>query len=448
LKQKIRLGYWDETCRTPLYYPGDSHVILTAPSGAGKGRDLLIPALIEYPGSTVVIDPKGQLAAVTGPHRAVHMKQRVFVLNPFNILPDNLGCLTHAGYNPLGMLNPKADSFGADCDSLAEAIVFHEGGDAGSHWTDSARQLVSGVIMMLAAHAPAGKKNLVNLYEIICGPRFYSFCRDAINTGDLLISGRLGRFAAHEAEKNKELVGIVSTAITQCSFMGNLAIANSLRGTTPELRFSDLRQRATTVYLVLPTRYLATCAKWFRLVIAAAMAELLQEDRGQFGVLALLDEFAQLGTLKVMSDIMGIGRGYGLQLWPVLQDLGQLEELYPKRWQTFLGNAGAQIFFAPRDMKTAEYVSSKCGDSERSGYSKSVSQVAWGPKERADDINVNYSYSQTPRKFMLPHEVAQIGGDEMLVFGENIPGVMRAGRKAYWRMKECQGKYSPDPYHS
>ena len=57
-----------------------------------------------------------------------------------------------------------------------------------------------------------------------------------------------------------------------------------------------------------------------------------------------------------MTDIMGIGRGYRLQLWPVLQDLNQLEELYPKRWQTFLSNAGAQLFFAPRDLKTAEYV--------------------------------------------------------------------------------------------
>ena len=449
VKRKIRIGYWDRTCKTPMYFPGESHLILTAPSGAGKGRDILIPALIEFEGSMVVIDPKGQLAAVTGPHRAKGLRQRVFVLNPFNILPENLGCLPHAGFNPLAVLNPAADSFGADCDSLAEAIVFHEAGSEGSHWTDSARQLVSGVIMMLASRAPVEKRNLVSLYEIISGPRFYAFARDAVNTGDLMICGRLGRFAAHKADENRELVSIVSTAITQCNFIGNHAIANSLNASSgPKLRLSDLRQTPSTVYLILPTKYLSACAKWFRLVLAAAMADLLrEEERGRVPVLAMLDEFAQLGTLKIISDVMGIGRGYGVQLWPVLQDLNQLQELYPQRWQTFLGNAGAQIFFAPRDVNTAEYVSKKCGVTEVPTQSRSVSESAWGPPQTVDNIGVNTSYGQQQRPFMHPHEVAEIGGDEMLVFGEGINGVIRAGRRSYLETPEYRGKYSPDPYH-
>jgi len=161
----------------------------------------------------------------------------------------------------------------------------------------------------------------------------------------------------------------------------------------------------------------------------------------------MLDEFAQLGTLKIMSDIMGIGRGYKMQLWPVLQDLNQLEELYPKRWQTFLSNAGAQLFFAPRDLKTAEYVSKKCGDSQVTTQGRSVSQSMWGPKDSVDNIGVSTNYGVDALPYLKPHQVAEIGGDEMLVFGENIPGVIRAGRRPYWKMSECRGKYSPDPYH-
>jgi type IV secretion system protein VirD4 len=374
------------------------------------------------------------------------MGQRVVVLNPYRIFPKILGKY-QTGFNPLSALDPRADSFGSDCDSLAEAIVYHDGAGA-SHWTDSARQLVSGVIMMLVRNAPPHESHLIRVYEIISGPKFYQFARDAVKTGDLMICGRLGRFAAHKADENKELSGIVSTAITQCNFMGNLAIANSLRPTGQELRFSSLRNQPTTVYLILPTKFLSTSAKWFRLVVAAAVADLLQEDRGELPVLAMLDEFAQLGTLKVMSDIMGIGRGYGLQLWPVLQDLSQLQELYPKRWETFLANAGAQIFLASRDVTTAEYVSKKCGVTERVSQTKSVSVSGWGPKERADDIGINVGYGQTARPYLHPHEVGEIGGDEMLVFGENIPGVIRAGRKSYLKMPECRGKFSPDPYHS
>jgi type IV secretion system protein VirD4 len=447
VKRQIRIGYWDRTCREKLYYPGDAHVTLVAPSGAGKGRDLLVPALLEFEGSCVVIDPKGQLAAVTGPYRA-KMGQRVFVLNPFKILPACFSKLTSAGYNPLGVLDAKAASFGADCDALAEGIVFHEGGNGDSHWTDSARQLVSGVVMMLAKHAPREKRNLVELYQIVTGPAFFDFARAAVKTRDTLICGRLGRFAADKANENREMMSVLSTAITQCGFIGNEAIATSLLADGPELRFAALRDTRTTVYLVLPTKYLATCGKWFRLVIAAAMADLLREDRGRFPVLALLDEFAQLGALKVMADIMGIGRGYNVQLFPVLQGLTQLQELYPKNWETFLGNSGAQIFFAPRDLTTEDYMSKKCGETEVLAESRSVGEMAFGPRDQVQHISVNTSYGGSPRKYLLPHEAAALPGDEMLVFGENMAGVIRAGRKPYWKMPECRGKFAPDPYHS
>lgn len=447
MKRQIRIGYWDRSCREKLYYPGDAHVTLVAPSGGGKGRDLLVPALLEFEGSCVVIDPKGQLAAITGPHRA-RMGQRVFVLNPFDILAPCFSHLTSAGYNPLAALDPRAASFGADCDALAEGIVFHENASEGSHWTDSARQLVSGVVMMLAKHAPREKRNLIELYQVVTGPFFFDFARAAVKTRETLICGRLGRFAADKANQNRELVAILSTAITQCGFIGNEAIARSLLAGGPELRFASMRDTRTTVYLVLPTKYLATCGKWFRLVIAAAMADLLREDRGRFPVLALLDEFAQLGPLKVMSDIMGIGRGYNVQLWPVLQDLSQLEELYPKKWQTFLGNSGAQIFFAPRDLKTAEYMSQKCGETEVLAESRSVGEMAYGPRDQVQHISVNTSYGPAPRKYLLPHEAAALPGDEMLVFGENIAGVIRAGRRPYWKMPECRGRFAPDPYHA
>jgi hypothetical protein len=62
----------------------------------------------------------------------------------------------------------------------------------------------------------------------------------------------------------------------------------------------------------------ATAAKWFRLIVASALSELMREERG-LPVLALLDEFAQLGHLKAMRDAMGQSAGMGLQVLPVLQ---------------------------------------------------------------------------------------------------------------------------------
>ena len=446
MSPRIRIGYTDKTCRRKLYYPHDSHLLLCAPAGSGKGVSIIVPALMEYQGSGVCIDPKGENAAICA---AELMRQGVNVLkiNPYNILPEALGHIPSIGYNPLVSLDPKSHGFGSDCDSLAEAICYRETGENASYFIDSARQAISRVIMEVAKSAPPGKRNLVTVYELFSGPQFYEFCRMACNTGDLLVRGRLGRFIGPKAEENKELSGIVNTARTALGFMGNKAMMQSLKGSNPPFRFSDLRQKRTMVFLILPTKYLQTSSKWFRLVIASAMSSFLAEERGPFSILAVLDEFAQLGALRVMSDIMGIGRGYGLKLFPILQDLNQLRELYPERWETFLANSGAQIFFAPRDITTAEYISKRCGITQVQRPSKSVSQTLFGTEDEIYRLGGGTSINLETRPLYHPHEVANLPGNEMFVFGENIPGVIRAGRKPYWLMPECKSKASPNPYH-
>ena len=60
----------------------DRHMVTIAGSRAGKSSTVLIPNLLRYPGSVVVLDPKGELVRATAATRA-RMGQRVFVLDPF-----------------------------------------------------------------------------------------------------------------------------------------------------------------------------------------------------------------------------------------------------------------------------------------------------------------------------------------------------------------------------
>src|ERR1700729_2096853 len=60
------------------------HLLVIGPNGSGKGTRLLIPALLQMSGrSMVVIDPKGELAAVTAAWRRT--VGDVVVLNPFGL---------------------------------------------------------------------------------------------------------------------------------------------------------------------------------------------------------------------------------------------------------------------------------------------------------------------------------------------------------------------------
>ena len=317
----IRIGLSAESGR-PLRYPsGAGHLITVAPTRAGKGRDILIPALMECAGSCIVVDPKGELASVTG-----HLCQQfgdVIVVNPFGLWLKQFAGLILAKFNPVASLEPSSDSFGADADKQAEGLIWQDGADT-NHWTESARQLVSGAIMTLAKHGEAADKNLAAVARVISGDIF-GFCREAMKSPDPFIRQKLGRFAAADAPTNKELNGIVSTAQTQLRFLGNAAIANSLSGS--DFRFSDLKKRPMTVYLVLPLEYLDVCGKWFRLIISSALAALLRDEKG-VPVLMMMDEFAQLGALKRSKMLWAWPRASASPCGPCFRTLPSLRACF------------------------------------------------------------------------------------------------------------------------
>jgi len=449
-----------------MRYPGNAgHLVTIAPTGSGKGRDVLCPALLDECSnggsglSCLVVDPKGQLAAVTGP-QAARAGKRVIILNPFSIWPEFIGpgaerfrglekqCDFIGAYNPMSTLNPASDSFVPDAEGMAQAIVYQE--REGEHWTDSARDLVSGLILYAAVHGKsAAEKNLAWVRSTVCKRKELFelsapfFDLDAVTPNEDFIQQKLGRFGEPEAKENKEIGSIISTAVTQTSFMGNGAISKNLRAGS--FRFSQLRERPTIIYLILPGRYLKTCSRWFRLIVASALNELMEEQKQRgLPVLFMLDEFAQLGPLKAIEDGFGIARDYGLLLWPVVQDLNQLKRDYKDSWETMLANAGMLQFFRPQDNTTAEYISKRTADVvvDR-GIKKTVGQSVMRP----DEVNIQIAPEWKEKKYLEPWEVREIGTDEFLLFAANKDGVYRGARRAYWETPEFRGLYAPDPYH-
>ncbi len=97
---------------TSLYEPGarlgksdDRHFITIATSRSGKGRSAVIPNLLTWPGSALVIDPKGENAAVTARARR-QLGQKVHIVDPFKLLerlgldPALFGCTRRSNSRP------------------------------------------------------------------------------------------------------------------------------------------------------------------------------------------------------------------------------------------------------------------------------------------------------------------------------------------------------------
>src|ERR1700691_3672748 len=87
---QVWIGETPDQTAAPLGYKDDRHVCLVSATRGGKGTGTIIPNLCLWPGSCIVIDPKGENATVTANRRgrgsayAHGMGQSVRILDPFN----------------------------------------------------------------------------------------------------------------------------------------------------------------------------------------------------------------------------------------------------------------------------------------------------------------------------------------------------------------------------
>jgi len=126
-------------------------------------------------------------------------------------------------------------------------------------------------------------------------------------------------------------------------------------------------------------------------------------------VLYLLDEFASLGHLAPVERAMGLMAGYGVQLWPILQDIHQLRATYGHRAGTFLSNAGVLQVFGVNDHDSARLISDLLGQET----------VVFQTMARAldsDKTGISYSQQHTGRQLLTPDEVRNLPAHGQLLF--------------------------------
>jgi type IV secretion system protein VirD4 len=430
----------------PLHYGGPGNLILVAPARSGKMVSVLAGALLERPNpiaSRLIVDSKGELCAITHA-RAAQFSETVAI--------DPMGCLKKLGVkgvkivgcNPLAAIDRKSLSLATDIDAVTDGVFLNDtgGGENASFFNDSAALLLSEGIRALVKFGGKDEKNLVAVREQICRDVF-AFANKYARCGDAVIEAELSRYTSKQARESKSLEDVLSTFRTQTAFLSMEGIRESLMH--DGVRAVHLKRRPMTVYLILPLETLGTpAAKWFRLLLSTWLCELLKAGPRGLGVLCVVDEFFSIGHIKTFQTAMSQAAGAaGMQLWPILQCLSQLENLYGNQgWRTFLSCSSVKLFFggANLDKQTSEYISELCGEQSIIVQSRNIQE-----DHRNKDVNVSNGANASWERLIRPHQVRRMHDREMIVVCEKVAGPILAQRRPYWEGGEFHG-YRPNPY--
>lgn len=375
---RVLLGKWKGRL---IGRDDDRHIVTLAGNRAGKTQTALIPNLLRYPGSCVVLDPKGELAKATAAARK-RMGQRGFVFDPFGVTG-----MPSASYNPFSELETTDPRYwAADIAQAIDAIVINNAKDP--HWTDAGKNLLRGTALHIL-HTTKKAPTLRQLRRLVNGTAddleklFEGMAKSSIESVANTGASFLGKLELGP----KELQSILSTVQEQTASFDDVAHITE----RSDLKLTDLRNGNVTIYLVLPGLRMGTHYRWLRLMIQLALAamERAPVPRGKLPVWFVLEEFPTLGHMRSIETAAGLMAGYGVKLWAVLQDLTQLQTHYQKSWETFLGNAGVLQAFGNADTTTTEYLSRRLGMTqviERQEVRVTGSAMAHGDLGRRENL--------------------------------------------------------------
>ena len=423
-----------------LRYMG--HLLTCAPTGAGKGVGAVIPALLEYPGSTITLDIKGENFVVTARARRA-MNHQVYCIDPFGVTNE------FHGFNWLDAIDIRNENCISDAATLAETIVIR-GSDNEAYWDDSAKDLIQGLILFCCTLKPkqrhiATVRNILTTKEVTRNTVLHTM--SDMKAGFGIIARAANAFLA---KADRERSSVLSSAIRHTAFLDDPRIVKTV--SRSDFDMNKIKQERMSIYLVIPPNKLASNTRFVRGFIGLALnAVTSSHHKPEYKTLFLLDEFSQLGRMQSIEEAISLVRGYGAVFWLIIQDLSQLKFAYKEKWQTFLANTAKQ-FFGTADYETAKYISDMMGQETINFETSSSSEGYQGGSKFGSGIinnsgsnsSVGVNQHKQGRSLMTPDEVMRYSNVVIALIAGEHPYLLDPIK--YYKDEAYQGLFDRNPY--
>ena len=337
----------------------EKHLLLCAPTGAGKGIGVIIPTLLTWNESVLVLDPKdGENADVTAPWRAAYAR-RVALFTPCKAAHD---CI-----NVCDLIRLRTPQECGDAQLVAESLVAPQKLGKETATSIHFRQLASMLLTAAILHVcyRSAHKSLPGVWRfltqehaslpaVLTTMRTTSHSTKGVHTAVASFTT-----AIRNIQGDRELSSVWTTAIRPLALYEDPLIARSTSAST--LRLEDLQygDRPLSLYLIAPSPlHLERLHPLYRVILDMAMMRLMDHPvrTWRHRLLLCCDELPQFGYAKAVDKGIAVMRGYGMKALLVTQDLPQLDETYGEDTAIW-GNTDLKIFHAPTNDLTAKRIS-------------------------------------------------------------------------------------------
>lgn len=428
-----------------IYFNGQQFVLLAAPTRSGKGVGVVIPNLLSYQGSVVVLDIKQENYDLTSGFRAKH-GQEIYLFNPF--AQDRR---THR-WNPLSYVSGDSSFRISDLQAIAAMLFPVSEQVKDPFWANQAQNAFVAIALYAFEQAdylateffgmePPEPPTMGGLYRLASGQPGKSLREhlESLAAWPHLSASAKAAFSTLLGQANETFASIMGTFKEPLNPWLNPVVDAATSGNDFDLR--DVRKKKMSIYVAIQPNKLAEA----RLILNLFFSQLINQNTRELPqanpelrhqCLLLMDEFTSIGRVDIIASAVSFMAGYNLRLMPIIQSISQLEATYGKETaRTIMTNHALRIIFAPREQQDANEYSDMLG---YVGVRKdSVS------RSRSRESSYTRSESEERRALMLPQELKAMGDDKEILLVEGMAHPVMAEKIRYYRDKAFTGRLLP-----
>jgi type IV secretion system protein VirD4 len=382
-----------------LRVQGDGHVLVAGLSGSGKGVGVVIPTLLEHPGSMLIHDPKHSLSRICGRHRSK--------LGPTWIFdPTDRHC---DKFNPL-LSARRGDQLHGDCEMIA-TLIATSGEASDPVWEQAAAQVLTALLLVAFEQDMPTLAHVHDLMMKLCASQYpqtsNAFCKQV--------------FDAHQADHHKIVSSVNFTMRARLKFVSDPVVRTVTSGS--DINPGDLfcGVDPTTIFVTVPPADRQRMEPLMRVVMQMAMnAGLYSTTHVSDGrakerdVLLMLDEFPTLRRLDFLETNIAECREYNIRVCAVCQDLAQIRDAYGEH-EAITPNCSTAVMMPGLSRESLATIEEWAGR-------VTVRRRSRG-RERFKIFSGYDSESESVQPMLNPREMLERATDEVLVFRSGLPPV-------------------------